>query len=93
MASILDTYNGSEFAKLGKSNKDKTPISADEQNKLHFTDSKLDTARGGKITLNKDKTPLSADQNNKLQLSDSRISTARGGALLQKPYSQTTNKK
>jgi hypothetical protein len=51
MASILDTYNGSEFSKIGKSNKDKTPISADEKSKLNFTDSKLDTARGGKVLL------------------------------------------
>jgi hypothetical protein len=49
MASILDTYNGSEYSKLGKSNKDKTPISADEQSKLQVTDAKLANARGGKV--------------------------------------------
>ena len=49
MASILDTYNGSEYSKLGKSNKDKTPISADEQSKLQVTDVKLANARGGKV--------------------------------------------
>jgi hypothetical protein len=49
MASILDTYNGSDYSKLGKSNKDKTPISADEQSKLQVTDAKLANARGGKV--------------------------------------------
>lgn len=93
MASILDTYKGSEFAKLGKSNKDKTPISADENNKLHFTDSKLDTARGGQIVKGKDKTPISIDNNNKLHFTDTKLSTARGGSLLTKPYSGTVNNK
>jgi len=49
MASILDLYNGSDFSKIGKSNKDKTPISADEKNKLDFDDAKINTARGGKL--------------------------------------------
>ncbi len=35
MASIQDLYNKSEFAKLADKGKDKTPISADNQNKLH----------------------------------------------------------
>jgi hypothetical protein len=93
MASILDTYKGSEFAKLGKSNKDKTPISADETNKLHFTDSKLDTARGGQVVKSKDKTPISIDNNNKLHFTDTKLNTARGGKVLLKPYSGTVNKK
>tara|TARA_B100001939_G_scaffold315077_1_gene299959 strand:+ start:112 stop:294 length:183 start_codon:yes stop_codon:yes gene_type:complete len=49
MASIEELYNKSEFSKLGKSNKDKTPISADEGNKLHKDDKALATARGGKL--------------------------------------------
>jgi hypothetical protein len=49
MASILDLYNGSDFSKIGKSTKDKTPISADEQNKLHIADSKINNARGGNV--------------------------------------------
>lgn len=93
MASILDTYKGSEFAKLGKSNKDKTPISADEKNKLHFTDSKLDTARGGKVLKTKDKTPISADNKNKIHFTDSKLNTARGGKVSLKPYSGSVNKK
>lgn len=61
MASILDTYNGSEFAKLGKSNKDKTPLSADEKNKLHTDDAKLNNARGGALK----QTPYSQTVNKK----------------------------
>lgn len=87
MASILDTYKGSEFSKLGKSNKDKTPISADETNKLHFTDSKLATARGGQIVKSKDKTPISVDNKNKLHFTDTKLNTARGGKVSLKPYS------
>lgn len=49
MASIEELYNKSEFSKLGKSNKDKTPISADEGNKLHKDDKALANARGGKL--------------------------------------------
>jgi hypothetical protein len=49
MASILDLYKGSDFAKIGKSTKDKTPISADEKNALHAQDAKLNNARGGKL--------------------------------------------
>ncbi len=49
MASILDLYNGSDFSKIGKSTKDKTPISADETNKLHIEDAKINNARGGKL--------------------------------------------
>jgi hypothetical protein len=49
MASILDTYQKSEFAKLADNSKDKTPISADEVNKLHKDDAALAQARGGKL--------------------------------------------
>ncbi len=49
MASILDLYNGSDFSKIGKSTKDKTPISADEKNALHIEDAKINNARGGKL--------------------------------------------
>jgi hypothetical protein len=49
MASILDLYKGSDFSKLGKSKNDKTPISADEKNKLHIEDAKINNARGGKL--------------------------------------------
>ena len=53
MASIQDLYNKSEFSKLGKSNKDKTPISANEGNKLHKDEKALANARGGKLNQNK----------------------------------------
>lgn len=50
MASILDTYNKSEFAKLADKSADKTPISADDSgNKLHKDDKALSQARGGKL--------------------------------------------
>ena len=54
MASIIDTYNKSEFSKFpqGK-NLDKTPISADEVNKLHKDDKALAQARGGKLNQKK----------------------------------------
>jgi hypothetical protein len=53
MASIQDLYNKSEFAKLADKGKDKTPISADNQNKLHKDDKALAQARGGKLNLKK----------------------------------------
>ena len=53
MASIQDLYDKSEFAKLADSVKDKTPISADEQNKLHKDEKALANARGGKVNLSK----------------------------------------
>tara|TARA_B100001057_G_scaffold464331_1_gene519411 strand:- start:318 stop:500 length:183 start_codon:yes stop_codon:yes gene_type:complete len=53
MASIQDLYDKSEFAKLADSGKDKTPISADEQNKLHKDEKALANARGGKVKLSK----------------------------------------
>ena len=34
MANIIDIYKGSEFAKIGKNNLDKTPISADNKSKI-----------------------------------------------------------
>jgi hypothetical protein len=53
MASIKDLYDKSEFAKLADNNKDKTPISADNQNKLHKDNKALANARGGKLSQNK----------------------------------------
>jgi hypothetical protein len=50
MSKILETYQKSEFAKLGSSNKDKTPLSADDGgNQLHKDDQALAQARGGKL--------------------------------------------
>jgi hypothetical protein len=43
-------YEKSEFAKLADNSKDKTPISADEVNKLHKDDKALAQARGGKLS-------------------------------------------
>ena len=53
MASKQDLYNKSEFAKLADKGKDKTPISADNQNKLHKDNKALAQARGGKLNLKK----------------------------------------
>lgn len=53
MASIQDLYNKSEFSKLADKSKDKTPISADEGNKLHKDDKALAQARGGKLNQKK----------------------------------------
>jgi hypothetical protein len=53
MASIQDLYDKSEFAKLADKSKDKTPISADEINKLHKDDKALAQARGGKLNQKK----------------------------------------
>jgi len=50
MASIQELYEKSEFAKLADNSKDKTPISADEVNKLHKDDKSLAQARGGKLS-------------------------------------------
>jgi len=49
MASIQELYEKSEFAKLADKSKDKTPISADEVNKLHKDEKALAKARGGKL--------------------------------------------
>lgn len=53
MASIKDLYNKSEFAKLADNGKDKTPISADNQNKLHKDNKALANARGGSVLTKK----------------------------------------
>ena len=53
MASIQDLYNKSEFSKLADKSKDKTPLSADEGNKLHKDDKALAQARGGKLNQKK----------------------------------------
>lgn len=53
MASIKDLYDKSEFAKLADNNKDKTPLSADNQNKLHKDNKALANARGGKLNQSK----------------------------------------
>lgn len=50
MSKILDLYQKSEFAKLADKSKDKTPLSADETNKLHQDDKALAQARGGKLS-------------------------------------------
>jgi len=50
MSKILETYNKSEFAKLADKSKDKTPLSADEVNKLHKDDKALAQARGGNLS-------------------------------------------
>ena len=49
MATLLDLYNGSEFSKVGATNKDKTPISADASNKITADESKLKKARNGQL--------------------------------------------
>lgn len=50
MASIQELYEKSDFAKLADASKDKTPISADEINKLHKDEKALAQARGGKLS-------------------------------------------
>ena len=52
MASILDLFKASEFSKLGKNSKDKTPISVDGGKDIS-TPSNLEKARGGKLNLKK----------------------------------------
>ena len=52
MASILDLFKASEFSKLGKDSKDKTPISVDGGKDISKP-ANLEKARGGKLTLNK----------------------------------------
>jgi hypothetical protein len=49
MSKILELYEKSEFSKLADKSKDKTPLSADEVNKLHKDDKALAQARGGKL--------------------------------------------
>ena len=48
MASILDLFKSSEFSKLGKDSKDKTPISLDGGKDISKP-SNLEKARGGKM--------------------------------------------
>lgn len=50
MSKILEKYQNSEFAKLADKSADKTPLSADEVNKLHKDDKALAQARGGKLS-------------------------------------------
>ncbi len=50
MASIQELYEKSDFAKLADKSKDKTPISADDINKLHKDEKALAQARGGKLS-------------------------------------------
>jgi len=52
MASILDLFKASEFSKLGKDSKDKTPISIDGGKDIS-TKPNLEKARGGKLNLKK----------------------------------------
>lgn len=49
--SIIDRYKGSQFEnEAGRgANKDKTPISADDINKLHINGKELDRVRGGAV--------------------------------------------
>lgn len=49
MSKILEKYQSSEFAKLADKSADKTPLSADEVNKLHKDEKALAQARGGKL--------------------------------------------
>lgn len=49
MSKILEKYQSSEFAKLADKSADKTPLSADEVNKLHKDEKALTQARGGKL--------------------------------------------
>lgn len=48
MSTILDTYKNSQFAKLGKTDKDKTPLSVDNKT-LQVDETKLKKARGGQL--------------------------------------------
>ena len=52
MASIIDLFKGSDFAKIGKSAADKTPISVDGGVDL-AKEKNLEKARGAKLTIKK----------------------------------------
>ena len=52
MASIMDLFKASEFSKLGKDSKDKTPISLDGGKDISKP-SNLERARGGKLNTKK----------------------------------------
>jgi len=49
MASILDLYKNSDFAKLADKSKDKTPYSEDKSFKATADEAKLAKSRGGKL--------------------------------------------
>ena len=49
MASILDLYKNSDFAKLADKSKDKTPLSADKSYNANIDEAKLAKSRGGKL--------------------------------------------
>jgi hypothetical protein len=49
MASILDLYKNSDFAKLADKSKDKTPYSEDKSFKANVDEAKLAKSRGGKL--------------------------------------------
>jgi hypothetical protein len=49
MASILDLYKNSDFAKLADKSKDKTPLSDDASLKANVGEAKLAKSRGGKL--------------------------------------------
>jgi len=49
MASILDLYKNSIFAKLADKSKDKTPYSEDKSFKATADEAKLAKSRGGKL--------------------------------------------
>ena len=49
MASIEDIYKKSDFAKLGKKSKDKTPLSDDGGANIIKDGAKMEKARGGKL--------------------------------------------
>jgi hypothetical protein len=49
MASILDLYKNSDFAKLADKSKDKTPLSVDKSYNANVGEAKLEKSRGGKL--------------------------------------------
>jgi hypothetical protein len=49
MASILDLYKNSDFAKLADKSKDKTPLSEDKSYNANIDEAKLAKSRGGKL--------------------------------------------
>jgi hypothetical protein len=49
MATILDLYKNSDFAKLADKSKDKTPLSEDKSFKANVDEAKLAKSRGGKL--------------------------------------------
>lgn len=53
MASIEELYKGSEYSKLADKSKDKTPIEKDGGLNLSADATKLEKARGGKVSIKK----------------------------------------